>query len=190
MQDTGIKKNNLSIVVLFIFLVFVTSTVLSGCGHEAKVLTGGLSLKLINQKTKVSPFFGVLYSRAVSIDRDSFYPALFKNGYIKFNRKLGYSSFTAKLRPFLFKKAGKIYVVFGGFSAQKPNVKFISQNRAEVSFDFVFKPNRLYKLAKDKNIAFPRLNKIIRSGKAVAVFMLKPSLGWQIAGFKPFSAGL
>lgn len=190
MRDTGIKKNNLFITALSIFFIFAVSAVLSGCGHKAKVLTEGLSLKLINQKTKTSPFFGVLYSKAVSIDKDSFYPVLFKNGYIKFDRKLGYSSFTAKLRPFLFKKAGKMYVILGEFSAQKPDVKFISKNRAEVSFDFIFKPNRLYELAKNKHIAFPQLNKIIRSGKAVAVLVSKPYQGWQIARFKPFSAGL
>ncbi len=182
-----IKKKNLSILILFIIIVFAASITLSGCGeHKPEVLTGGLALKLINQHINESPFFGVLYSKAISINKDSFYPVLFKHGYIRFNRKLGYSSFTAKLRPFLFKQTGKTYLVLGKFFAKKPNVKFISKNLAEVSFNFTFQPGRLYKLAKNKHLAFLGLNEIIKSGRAVAVLAFKPFLEWQIVRFKPF----
>ena len=47
------------------------------------------------------------------MDNDKFYMLLLKGGYIKFHKKLGYTSFTTLFKPYLFKIADRTYIRLG-----------------------------------------------------------------------------
>ncbi len=178
-------KFKIFISVLIVLLAFVPPFLLNGCAARRRErFTKKLAAKLISKSIDFSPEFAVPYSKAVSAGDDKFYAFLLNNKYIKFHRKAGYTSFTDKLKSFLFKQADRTYVRMGKFKIGFIKIKSVTKKAAIVAFDFKFKPNELYKAAYKLNIRFNKFYKIIKSGKSGALFKFKPFLGWQAVKFK------
>ncbi len=166
-------------IPVIVFIIFI-----SGCSKKPEVLTTLSAKRLIAKNIGYATFFSVPYSKAVSVSNDKFYLVLLKKRYIKFNKKLGYTSFTRHFKPYLFKKANKTYIILGIFKSIKvEHIKFISKIRAFGRFSFNFKPNPVYKLMAKNEIYF-RQFKILKQGKALAIFKKKPFLQWGLSGFK------
>ncbi len=177
------KKKLFLLFPFVVFIVFI-SIFISGCAKKPEVLTTLSAKRLIVKNIRYATFFSVPYSKAVSVLNDKFYLVLLKKGYIKFHKKLGYTSFTRRFKPYLFKKAGRTYIILGIFKSIKvKHIKFISKIKAFGRFSFNFKPNQVYKLMAENKIYF-RQFKILKQRKALAIFKNKPFLQWELSGFK------
>ena len=176
------KKSKLSAIVLTI--IFLLPLFLSGCAQKPEVLTKILAKKLIIEKINSSVFFALPYAKAISLNNDKFYMLLLSDGYIKFHKKLGYTSFTSLFKPYLFKIADRTYIRLGTFKIIKTyNFKFISSKKAKAFFTFKFNPNHIYKLMVKNNI-YPKLFTTLKTKNAVAVFQYRPFLEWKVTRFK------
>ncbi|MDA8272286.1 MAG: hypothetical protein M0Z72_00860 [Deltaproteobacteria bacterium] len=176
------RKSKLSAIVLTI--IFLLPLFLSGCAQKPEILTKTLAKKLIIEKINSSVFFALPYARATSLNNDKFYMLLLKGGYIKFHKKLGYTSFTPLFKPYLFKKAGRTYIRLGTFKIIKIyNFKFISRKKAKTFFIFKFNPNHIYKLIVKNNLQ-PKSFTTLKTKNAVAVFQYRPFLEWKVTGFE------
>ena len=180
-------KKSKSLVIALI-IIFSLGLFLSGCAQKPAVLTKILAKKLIIEKINSSVFFTLPYAKAISLNNDKFYMLLLRNGYIKFHKKLGYTSFTSLFKPYLFKIADRTYIRFGTFKIIKVhNLKFISRKKAKAFFIFEFNPNHVYRLMVKNNI-HPKLFTTLKAKNAEAVFGYRPFLEWEVIRFKPATA--
>ena len=176
------KKIKLSIIVLTV--IFLLPLFLSGCAQKQEILTKTLAKKLIIKKIYSSAFFALPYDKAASMDNDKFYMLLLKGGYIKFHKKLGYTSFTTFFKPYLFKIADRTYIRLGTLKIIKAyNLRFISSKKAKAFFIFKFNPNYIYGLM-IKNNMHPKLFTTLKTKNAVAVFQYRPFLEWKVTRFE------
>ena len=176
------KKSKLSAIVLTI--IFLLPLFLSGCAQKPEILTKTLAKKLIIEKINSSVFFALPYTMATNLNNDKFYMLLLKGGYIKFHKKLGYTSFTPLFKPYLFKIADRTYIRLGTLKIIKAyNLRFISRKKAKAFFIFKFNPNYIYGLM-IKNNMHPKLFTTLKTKNAVAVFQYRPFLEWKVTGFE------
>jgi hypothetical protein len=169
--------------LIIIFFICLLPLAVSGCAQKSEVLTIPLAKKLILRKIKFSFFFAVPYEKAISLNNDKLYMVLMKNGYIKFNKKLGYTSFTSLFKPYLFKKSDRTYVRMGKFDITSLHkIQFISRKKAKILFSFQFKPNVIYNLMIANNIHI-KLFKIFHAKKLGVIFKYKPFLEWEVDKF-------
>ncbi len=169
--------------LIIVFAICLLPFTLSGCAQKSETLTKPLAKKLILKKIKFSIFFAVPYEKAISLNNDRLYMALMKNGYIKFNKKFGYTSFTSLFKPYLFKKADRTYIRMGKFDiTHLYKINFISSKKAKILFSFKFIPNKIYNLMIANNIHI-KLLKIFHADKLGAIFKNRPFLEWGVDKF-------
>ena len=179
----NMKKSKLLVIALII--IFFLPLFLSGCAQKPVTLTKARAKKLIIKKIDYSTFFSLPYSKAISLNNDKLYMLLLKDGYIKFHKKKGYTSFTSLFKPYIFKIINRTYIRFGTFKIIKVyNLKFISHKKAKALFIFKFNPNPVYRLMVKNNI-YLKSFKTLETKNAEVIFKYKPFLEWGIIRFKP-----
>ncbi len=180
------KKSKLSAIALII--IFLPPLFLSGCAQKPETLTKILAKKLIIEKINSSVFFALPYTKVISLNNDKLYMLLLKDGYIKFHKKLGYTSFTPLFKPYLFKIAGRTYIRLGTFKIIKAyNLRFISRKKAKAFFIFKFNPDYIYRLMVTDNI-YQKLFTTLKTKNAEAIFEYRPFLEWEITRFERAAA--